>query len=227
MGEVKTTEKFAHRALPGLQPAMAHSGRQAPSAPENHDLSLSDRAEDAATCPTRMAEGTLRLVSDAREAFLVLPEVPSAPPSTVGAESYSAQTVSGRLFADPLDVSGVVVVSHTNDSERRSNEIRYPMIASHHQTVRSVPRMEPTGQRQRQCQEASTHVPVLRRAALKYRLHFLFVPHDGKGARAYNKHRRDDLAGDALNGGHFRPLLTGFSRLRWSRRRPMAASACG
>ena len=86
--EVETSEKFAHRPLPGLQPAMAHSRPGGHSAPENHDLSWSDRAEDVAIPSTHMAEQPVRRVLDAREAFPVKHEVLRATYADSARESF-------------------------------------------------------------------------------------------------------------------------------------------
>ena len=195
------------------------------SAPENHDLTWPDRAEDVAIPSTHMAEQPVRRVLDAREAFPVKHEVLRATYADSARETWHAIGESVNLAADRIEVSLSVVVSSTNDPIQRRYKIRCPMSAFMCQTVRSETRMEPTGQGLRKCQDASTYVATLRRAGSRYALHFLFVSHDGKAARAYNQRRRHDLACDALTGRHFRPLLTGFSWCRWSRRRPMAASA--
>ena len=201
-------------------------GPSSHSAPENHDLIWSDRAEDAAKHSTHMAEPPVRRVLYAREAFTVKHEVLRAPHADSARAGCKAIGVSGRLFADPLDVSSEVPGYSRHCLCAGSIEIRCPMSAFYAQTVRTEPRWSLLRQGQRKYQDASTYVPTLMRAASIPQLHVLFMPHDGKAARAYTKRRHHDLAGDALTGRHFRPILTGFSRWRWSRRRPMAASAC-
>ena len=201
-------------------------GPSSHSAPENHDLIWSDRAEDAAKHSTHMAEQPVRRVLYAREAFPVKHEVLRAPHADSGARRFNSNAESGKRFAHRIEVSPRVLGPSTNDPEGGIIEIRCSINACHVHTVRTEARWSLPRQSQRKYQDASAYLATLTRAASSHKLHVLFMPHDGKAARAYNQRRHHDLAGDALTGRHFRPILTGFSRWRWSRRRRMAASAC-
>ena len=84
------------------------------SAPENHDLSWSDRAEDVAIPSTHMAEQPVRRVLDAREAFPVKHEVLRATYADSARESCKVIGESGNLSADRLEMSSSVAVSSAN-----------------------------------------------------------------------------------------------------------------
>ena len=93
---------------------MAHSRPAGHSAPENHDLTLPDRAEDAATRSTHMAGSAVRAVLDAREAFPVKHEVLRATYADSARESCKVIGESGNLSADRLEMSSSVAVSSAN-----------------------------------------------------------------------------------------------------------------
>ena len=84
------------------------------SAPENHDLIWSDQAEDAAKHSTHMAEQPVRRVLYGREAFPVIHEVPRATYADSARASWTWNTKFGRLFADRLELSLIVVGSGAN-----------------------------------------------------------------------------------------------------------------
>ena len=132
-------------------------GPSSHSAPENHDLIWSDRAEDVAIPSTHMAEQPVRPVLYAREAFPVMHEVPRA--TCADSARAGCQSIGGseKRFARRLEVSLIVVGSGTNDPERGSIEIRRPMCASVIQMVRSEPRWSLPRQGQRKCHNASTY----------------------------------------------------------------------
>ena len=99
-------------------------GPSSHSAPENHDLIWSDRAEDAAKHSTHMSEQPVRRVLYAREAFPVKHEVLRAPHADSARRRLELNFASGKRFAHRLEVSLIVLGPSTNDSEGGRYKIR-------------------------------------------------------------------------------------------------------
>ena len=110
-----------HGALPGVC---------ATSAPENHDLSLPDRAEDAATSSTHMAEGPVRALFYGLEAFLVQHDLADDTSAARGAPTASQDIASGRVVGGAPVESGVVVGSDGRRPAPTGSQIRRPVSAA-------------------------------------------------------------------------------------------------
>ena len=153
---VKLFQKGPPRPPSGLQPAMSRTADRQDSEPEECDLSLSDRAEDAAPRSIRIDEGTVRALLYGYEAFPVQHDQLCARSGSCGARAVSQDRASGGVVARVRDASGLVGGSTRPCRTPRSARTRCPMSApSAHISPRRAKRW-PTGQRHRQCQKAST-----------------------------------------------------------------------
>ena len=137
--EVQTAEKFARRPPSGLQAAMASVGAVAHSAPVKCVLTLSDPAEDVAPSSFHVVERSVHAVVYGREAFSAELDQQRPPFRLCSARAWSHHRASGRVAADVLDASGVVVVTHGRHSAPRTSHIRRAVCGSNCQKVRWTP----------------------------------------------------------------------------------------
>ena len=112
---IKPFQKGPPRPPCGLQPGHVAHCRWQDSDTEECDLSLLDRAEDAAPLSIRIDEGTVRALLYGYEAFPVQHDQLCARSGSCGARAVSQDRASGGGAADALDMSGPVLGPSTND----------------------------------------------------------------------------------------------------------------
>ena len=125
--EVETAAGGARGAPSGLQPAMADRQPISACGPENHEPSLSDRAEDVATRSTHMVEGSEREFFYDRKGLWAQHDRVAAPAKTGRPRTCKLNRASETIVGVLLDVSGGLpgcprlrrapTASHTRRSE--------------------------------------------------------------------------------------------------------------
>ena len=106
--EVETAAGGARGAPSGLQPAMADRQPISACGPENHEPSLSDRAEDVATRSTHMVEGPEREFFYDRKGLWAQHDRVAAPTKTRRPQPCRLDRASETIVGAVLIVSGML-----------------------------------------------------------------------------------------------------------------------